>query len=131
MTEWGKQPSEMSDSRLLYWIVIGLVSLVAPVIQLWETQSISWLGVLLGAFVSTVVFSEAAADTQLGQYIDAASHRIGVSGRAVALLVFVVVVWWSIWHFEPPLVPSFSFVLGGFLGPIGKLAFVFAKRVVN
>ncbi len=131
MAEWGNHPTEMSDRQLIYWIAIGLISLVAPVIQLWEAQSISWLGVLLGAFVSTVVFSKATASTRPGQYIDTGWNRIGMPGRFVALFVFAVIVWWSIFHFEPPLVPLFSCVLGSFLGLIGEVGFVLAKRVVN
>ena len=121
----------MSNRQLLVWLGLGLVSIISPTLPLWEARAMSWLFVGGGIFISTVVGSETAANTQPGQYIDAWWRRIGMAGRSLAILTFAVVMWGSIGLYSGSLVPLSSFVCGLFLGFIEKLSFVLVRRSFN
>ncbi|WP_114576660.1 hypothetical protein [Saliphagus sp. LR7] len=128
MTEWGQHPSEMTNRRLLFWIGIGLFGMLSPLVQLWETNSISWISLGVGMFTSVVVFSEYASSTKLGQMIDDWWDRIGIGGRFLVLVTVTAIVWGVIWVFRPPTVPIHSFALGMFVGLTAKVGFVLLKR---
>lgn len=70
MIEWGQYPSEMTNKRLLFWIVFSLVLIPSPALQLWEAGTVSWISLGVGGFTSIVVFSESASNTWPGQRID-------------------------------------------------------------
>lgn len=128
MTEWGEHLSEMTNKQLVGWIVFGVVLILSPALQLWDAGTVSWLA-LGGVFIATVVFSETAATTRPGQRIDAWWRRIGIPGRTLAIVLFAVVAWGSIWLYSGSLIPLYSFVFGGFLGIIVKGSFVLMRRI--
>lgn len=128
MTEWGQRPSEMTNRRLLFWIGIGLFGMLAPLVQLWETSSISWISLGVGIFTSVAVFSEYAFGTKLGQMIDDWWDRIGIGGRFFVMVTFTAIVWGGIWVFSPPIAPIQSFGLGMFVGLTAKVGFVLLLR---
>ena len=127
MVDWGAPAAEASDKRLLYEVALGLLVVTGPSLQLVENGTVSWTWVVLG--VLSIAFASGVARTSFGQQVDAWFERIGIGGRFIVIGMAVVVIWGTIWVFEPPVVPTSSLVVGAMMVLIAVPASRLVKRV--
>jgi hypothetical protein len=95
------------------WMEVGIVVLfgISTAMDLYPYDEISWTWVAVG-FVLCGFGMGPAGTTSLGKRFGQWFRGIGVAGRTVAIVLFAVVVWWTMFTIDIPSAKVDSFVAG-------------------
>jgi hypothetical protein len=93
-------------STALMWIPLA--------ITLSPFDSISWTWAVVG-FVSFAVAMGPARNTTLGRRVGEWFGNISVAGRGTVIVVFAIIVWWTMFTVDVPTVPVNSYVAGAWV----------------
>lgn len=120
---------DMSTRRVLFLLALGVCVAVSPLIGLMEAGPVSWaffaVGVAMGG-----LFSERFSRTRVGSRTNRWWRKIGVPGRALAILAFAALVWTGYTVFDPSRVLIDSFVVGMMVTLVARILFELARRRV-